>query len=66
MKATKDDRVVFYFSGHVASVGKDKDVQKVIYPTDGDFERGGYLRINEVVENISAVGAKHALVVVDG
>jgi len=38
----------------------------VIYPTDGDFERGGYLRINEVVENISAVGAKHALVVVDG
>ncbi len=64
--ATKDDLVLFYFSGHVASVGKDKDVQKVMYPTDGDFEKGGYLRINEVVENISAVGAKHALVVVDG
>lgn len=65
-KATKDDLVVFYFSGHVATVGKDQDVRKVMYPTDGDFEKGGYLKISEVVESIRAVGAKNALVVVDG
>ena len=64
-KATKDDLVVFYFSGHVATVGKDRDVQKVMYPTDGDFEKDGYIRISEVVESMSAAGAKSALVVVD-
>jgi len=50
----------------VATVGKDKDVKKVMYPTDGDFEKGGYLKINDVVESIGSVGAKQALVVVDG
>lgn len=65
-KVTKDDLVVFYFSGHVATVGKDQEPAKVMYPTDGDFEKGGYLRISEVVKNIGAVGAKNALVVVDG
>lgn len=65
-KVTKDDLVVFYFSGHVATIGKDQELTKVMYPTDGDFEKGGYLRISEIVENISAIGAKNALVVVDG
>lgn len=65
-KVTKDDLVVFYFSGHVASVGKEKDVSKVMYPTDGDFQKGGYLRISEMVEKMNGLGAKHALVIVDG
>jgi Caspase domain len=65
-KATKDDLVVFYFSGHVATVGTGQDVRKVMYPTDGDFEKGGYLTIREVVESIGTVGAKNALLVVDG
>ena len=65
-KVTKDDLVVFYFSGHVASVGKEKEVSKVMYPTDGDFQKGGYLRISEIVERMNGLGAKHALVIVDG
>ena len=65
-KVTKDDLVVFYFSGHVATVSTAKDIAKVMYPTDGDFQKGGYLRISEVVEKINGVGAKHALVIVDG
>jgi hypothetical protein len=65
-KVSKDDLVVFYFSGHVAAVGKVKDVAKVMYPTDGDFQKGGYLRISEVVDRLNALGAKHALVIVDG
>lgn len=65
-KVTKDDLVVFYFSGHVAAVGKGKDFAKVMYPTDGDFQKGGYLRISEVVDKVNVLGAKHALVIVDG
>ena len=65
-KATKDDLVIFYFSGFVTTVGKDKDVKKVMYPADGDFEKDGYLRVSEVVESMSAMGAKTALIIVDG
>jgi hypothetical protein len=65
-KATKDDLVVFFFSGHITTVGKEPDVSKVIFPTDGDVQKGHYLKISDIVESIKKVGAKNALVVVDG
>ena len=65
-KATKDDLVVFYFSGHITSVGKGKNISKIIFPTDGDIQKGSYIRISDIVESMSKVGAKNALVVVDG
>ena len=58
--------MVFYFSGHVASVGKEREVSKVLYPTDGHFQKGGYLRISDVIERMSRIGAKNALVIIDG
>jgi Caspase domain len=65
-QASKDDLVVFYFSGRVASIDKDKEVSKVIFPTDFDIEKGNYIMVREVVEIMGKVSAKHALVVVDG
>jgi hypothetical protein len=65
-KVSKDDLVIFYFSGHVATIGKDRERKKVLFPTDGDLEKGGYLSVSEVVEKLGAVGAKNSLVVVDG
>ena len=65
-KASKDDLVVFYFSGHIASIDREKKVSKILFPTDGDIEKGRYIRISDVVEMMSKVGAKNALVVVDG
>ena len=54
-KVTKDDLVVFYFAGIVAAVGKGDDIAKVIYPTDANFENGGYLRISEIVEKVNSL-----------
>lgn len=65
-RATKDDLVVFYFSGHTTSVDKGKSIAKVIFPTDGDMQKGNYIQISDIVESMSRVGAKNALVVVDG
>lgn len=62
----KDDLVIFYFSGHVATIGEGSDIHKVMYATDGEFGKRGYLRIDEVVKSLGAFGAKHALMVVDG
>jgi hypothetical protein len=42
------------------------DVSKAMYPTDGDFQKGKYQRISEVVEKMNGLGAKHALVIADG
>lgn len=65
-KATKDDLVVFYYSGHVTAVGKGKNISKVFFPNDGDFQKGKYIRISDIIQSITKVGAKNALVVVDG
>lgn len=65
-KATKDDLVVFYFSGHITSVGKGKHISKIIFPTDGDIQKGNYIKVSDIIESIGKVGAKNALVVVDG
>ncbi len=69
-KATDKDLVLFFFSGHVASIGQDKAsdkiVNKVIFPTDGQFEKGKYLKVKDVVKAMSESGAKSGLVIVDG
>jgi hypothetical protein len=65
-KVSKDDLVVFYFSGHVSSIGKGDNVSKVIFPTDGDFQKNRYIKISEIVEIIGTLSAKNALLVVDG
>jgi cell division septum initiation protein DivIVA len=65
-QATKEDLVVFYFSGHVGTVGPGSEARKVIYPTDGELGKSGYLRIDDVVKRVGAMGARHAMVIVDG
>ncbi len=65
-KVGEDDLAIFYFSGHVATVGEGHEAKKVMYPTDGDFDKGGYIRVDDVVKSFGALGAKNSLVVIDG
>jgi hypothetical protein len=70
-----DDLIVFYFSGHTPSVRTqrspsgeplDLPMEKVLFPNDGNFETGSFIKIGEIVDVMNRAKARNALIIIDG